>query len=69
MSKIPVYFMPGLAASPIIFENIKLPEEDFEMYFLEWFQSTSFLCLRLGMEQDATASKIKRQERSIVIKI
>lgn len=37
MSKIPVYFMPGLAASPIIFENIKLPEEDFEMYFLEWF--------------------------------
>lgn len=37
MSKIPVYLMPGLAASPIIFENIKLPEEDFEMYFLEWF--------------------------------
>ncbi|VXB58113.1 Alpha/beta hydrolase [Flavobacterium sp. 9AF] len=37
MAKIPVYFMPGLAASPTIFENIKLPEEDFEMYYLEWF--------------------------------
>jgi pimeloyl-ACP methyl ester carboxylesterase len=28
--------MPGLAASPVIFENIKLPEE-FEVHFLEWF--------------------------------
>lgn len=36
MEKIPVYFMPGLAASPKIFENIKLPEERFEMFFLEW---------------------------------
>lgn len=37
MSKIPVYFMPGLAASTTIFENIKLPDENFEMFFLEWF--------------------------------
>ncbi len=37
MTKIPVYFMPGLAASSSIFENIKLPESDFEMYYLEWF--------------------------------
>jgi pimeloyl-ACP methyl ester carboxylesterase len=37
MNKIPVYFMPGLAAGPTIFENIKLHEEQFEMYFLEWF--------------------------------
>lgn len=29
--------MPGLAASPTIFENIKLPEDQFEMCFLEWF--------------------------------
>ncbi len=36
MEKIPVYFMPGLAASPKIFENIKLPEDRFEMFFLEW---------------------------------
>lgn len=37
MSRIPVYFMPGLAASPIIFENITLPEDEYEMHFLEWF--------------------------------
>ncbi|KGO84504.1 alpha/beta hydrolase [Flavobacterium beibuense F44-8] len=36
MDKIPVYFMPGLAASSRIFENIKLPEDRFEMYYLEW---------------------------------
>lgn len=36
MSKIPVYFMPGLAASPAIFERIQLPESTFEMHLLEW---------------------------------
>ncbi|MBF4492701.1 alpha/beta hydrolase [Flavobacterium sp. MR2016-29] len=36
MSKIPVYFMPGLAASPTIFERIKLDETIFEMCLLEW---------------------------------
>lgn len=36
MSKIPVYFMPGLAASPTIFEYINLPPETFEVYLLEW---------------------------------
>jgi len=40
MNKIPVYFMPGLAASSTIFENIKLPDDQFEMYFLEWFLPT-----------------------------
>lgn len=28
--------MPGLAASPTIFERISLPEEEFEMILLEW---------------------------------
>ncbi|HLA56727.1 MAG TPA: hypothetical protein VK623_11530 [Flavobacterium sp.] len=36
MAKIPVYFMPGLAASPLIFENIALPEDNFEIFLLEW---------------------------------
>lgn len=36
MSKIPVYFVPGLAASPLIFERIVLPDDFFEMHFLEW---------------------------------
>jgi len=36
MRKIPVYFMPGLAASSAIFENIKLPKDQFEMILLDW---------------------------------
>lgn len=36
MRKIPVYFMPGLAASPDIFERIKLPEDLFEIHLLQW---------------------------------
>lgn len=36
MSKIPVYFMPGLAANPLIFEKIKLDETLFEVFYLEW---------------------------------
>jgi len=38
MSKdiIHVYLMPGLAASPKIFEYLKLSEEQFEMHYLEW---------------------------------
>jgi len=36
MNKIPVYFMPGLAASATIFERILLPQDQFEMILLEW---------------------------------
>lgn len=36
MSKIPVYLMPGLAASAAIFERIALPEAAFEIVLLEW---------------------------------
>lgn len=32
-----VYLMPGMAASPLIFENIKLPESQFKIHYLEWF--------------------------------
>lgn len=35
-ARIPVYLMPGMAASPVIFEYIKLPENQFEIYHLEW---------------------------------
>lgn len=37
MSKIAVYFMPGLAASSSIFERIDLPKDTFEIHLLEWF--------------------------------
>jgi hypothetical protein len=36
MSKIHVYFMPGMAANSSIFERIHLPIETFEMHLLEW---------------------------------
>ncbi|NND15737.1 MAG: alpha/beta hydrolase, partial [Eudoraea sp.] len=35
--RIPVYFMPGMAASSTIFEHIQLPEANFEMVHLDWF--------------------------------
>ncbi len=31
-----VYLMPGMAASPLIFEHIKLPENQFQLHCLEW---------------------------------
>jgi pimeloyl-ACP methyl ester carboxylesterase len=31
-----VYFMPGMAANPSIFEHIKLPEDQFKIHWLEW---------------------------------
>jgi pimeloyl-ACP methyl ester carboxylesterase len=36
MEKIHVYFMPGLAASSLIFERINLPEPAFEIHLLDW---------------------------------
>ncbi|MHC5202544.1 alpha/beta hydrolase [Myroides sp. LJL119] len=36
MSKIPVYFIPGMASSPLIFEHIKLDNSIFETIFLQW---------------------------------
>lgn len=36
MTKIPVYFVPGLASSHLIFEFIKLPEDRFESVYLSW---------------------------------
>jgi hypothetical protein len=36
MNKIPVYLMPGLAASTAIFERIALPSDTFEIHLLEW---------------------------------
>ncbi|MBU3821715.1 alpha/beta hydrolase [Flavobacteriaceae bacterium XHP0103] len=31
-----VYLMPGMCASPKIFEYIKLPEDQFKIHYLEW---------------------------------
>ncbi|WP_445382475.1 alpha/beta hydrolase [Robiginitalea sp. IMCC43444] len=56
-SKIAVYFMPGLAASPGIFEHLQLPESDFEPVFLEWHipeASTSLQQYAMEMAQKVT---------------
>lgn len=57
MNKIPVYFMPGLAASTTIFEHIKLPEDQFEMVFLEWF---------LPNDKESIESYAKRMNEKIL---
>lgn len=36
MVKIHVYCMPGLGASPKIFEHVQLPKDQFEIHLLEW---------------------------------
>ncbi|ETN95962.1 Pimeloyl-ACP methyl ester carboxylesterase [Zhouia amylolytica] len=36
VEKVPVYLMPGMAASSLIFKNIKLPEDRFDCHYLEW---------------------------------
>ncbi|WP_142783567.1 alpha/beta hydrolase family protein [Changchengzhania lutea] len=50
-----VYLMPGMAASPKIFENIKLPKNQFELHLLEWLipipkESLSAYALRLSLK-------------------
>src|SRR5690606_7429870 len=47
--------MPGMAASSSIFENIRLPEDQFEVFLLEWFvpnanESLSDYALRMTKE-------------------
>ncbi|AWA31272.1 alpha/beta hydrolase [Flavobacterium magnum] len=57
MSKIPVYFMPGLAASPAIFERIALPEAEFEVVLLEW---------EIPLDHESLEAYAKRISRRIV---
>lgn len=41
MSKIPIYFMPGLAAGPEIFENLELDLNIYELNYLKWIKPIS----------------------------
>ena len=56
MSKIPVYFMPGLAASTAIFERIKLPKSDFDVILLEW---------EIPLEKESLSEYAKRMTSKI----
>lgn len=41
MAKTPVYFVPGLAASTSIFENLELPEDKYNINYLDWLVPAS----------------------------
>ena len=36
MEKVQMYCVPGLGASPKIFENLDLPKDRIDIHFLEW---------------------------------
>jgi len=36
MNKIAIYFVPGLAAGPEIFENLNLSQDKYNIHYLEW---------------------------------
>jgi pimeloyl-ACP methyl ester carboxylesterase len=38
MEKIPIYFMPGLAAGPEIFENLEFCAKKYTLHYLHWIQ-------------------------------
>ncbi len=57
MNKIPVYFMPGLAASSSIFERIDLPAATFEIHLLEWF---------MPKKEESLADYAKRMAEKVV---
>lgn len=46
-AKIHVYFMPGMAANPSIFDHISLPKPIFEQHLLEWFIPEKDISLEL----------------------
>lgn len=56
MEKIHIYFMPGLAAGPAIFENLQLDANQFELHYLSWLkplaieESISNYAMRLSDE-------------------
>ncbi|WP_395632439.1 alpha/beta hydrolase [Flavobacterium sp.] len=56
MTKIHVYFMPGLAASPTIFERIQLPVDLFEIHLLEW---------EIPLEQESLQAYAKRMAQKV----
>jgi pimeloyl-ACP methyl ester carboxylesterase len=58
MNKIPVYFMPGLAASSAIFERIDLPEESFECFYLEW---------EIPLDDETLVDYAKRMAKNITL--
>ena len=64
MSKVHVYFMPGLAASSSIFEKIKLPEDVFEIHLLDWIMPEKTESLKQYAER---MSKFVKHDKAVLI--
>lgn len=64
MSKVHVYFMPGLAASSSIFEKIKLLEDVFEMHLLDWIMPEKTESLKQYAER---MSKFVKHDKAVLI--
>lgn len=58
-TKIPVYFMPGLAAGSTIFERIDLPKDEFDCYLLDWF---------MPIKEESIADYAKKMAQLVVHK-
>lgn len=59
MSKIHVYFMPGMAASSKIFERIQLPSDIFEIHLLDWL---------IPLQDESLQSYAKRMSKNVLHK-
>ena len=64
MPKTHLYFVPGLAANTKIFERISLPEEHFELHFLDWMLPTS---INESIEEYAQRMCAKIQHKTPVL--
>lgn len=51
-----VYFMPGMAANPTIFEHIKLPKSQFKIHWLNWL---------IPVENESLSAYAKRLAKSV----
>ncbi|MEO8235220.1 MAG: alpha/beta hydrolase [Flavobacterium sp.] len=64
MSKVHIYFMPGLAASSSIFEKIKLPVDVFEIHLLDWIMPEKSETLTEYAER---MSKFVKHDKAVLI--
>ncbi|TVZ09426.1 hypothetical protein JM80_1951 [Cellulophaga sp. RHA_52] len=58
-----VYLMPGMAANPSIFKNIKLPEDTFHQHLLSWFIPSK----GMSLEEYAIKMCTKITEANVVL--
>lgn len=59
-----IYFMPGMAANITIFEGIKLPQEKFEVHFLDWIMPKKNISIEAYAEE--MCAQVKHKEPVLV---